>query len=443
MRVVLLCLIAFLLLGFAAYAEENKPAQDTGTAAAEAAPEAPADSASTGDDEEVDPLAGVTDIESLKDIIRDQKVEMLDMYSRLSALEAILSDTKKTQDSSWTQKVKVTGDLRYRYETIDEEGKTKRTRDRIRTRLGLDATVTPELSLGFRLATGSPDPVSTNQSLTDSFSRKSVGLDLAYFDYHDVVGTYHIVGGKMKNPFFTPAGGKGQLIWDGDLTPEGIALQLSGTKGTVKPFLNVANFWTVERSDKPDTKMLGAQAGVKGTFTKGSWTIGGSYYDYSNIAGMATLVDPKKGFGNSVTKDADDNTFYVNDYKLLEAFAEITFKGPGIKKPISFYGDWVRNQDAPANDTAWQIGASYGELKVAHDWQLAWDYKRVEKDAVLGALSDSDFVGGGTDGKGHRFGYTYQITDAASAALTYFLNDKGLGGPKDYRRLQLDFNFKF
>jgi hypothetical protein len=133
---------------------------------------------------------------------------MLDMYSRLSALEAILSDTKKTQDSSWTQKAKLSGDLRYRYETIDQEGKNLRIRERIRTRIGLDATVTPELSLGFRLATGSPDPVSTNQTLTDSFSRKSVGLDLAYFDYHDVVRSYSIVGGKMKNPFFTPAGGK-------------------------------------------------------------------------------------------------------------------------------------------------------------------------------------------------------------------------------------------
>jgi hypothetical protein len=446
MRIVMLCLLAFLLMGFVAFAEEAKPEQASGTAAVAAAPEAQdeAQAEEAGlDEEEVDPLDGATDIESLKNIIRDQKAEIQDMYSRLSALEAILGDTKKTQDASWTQKVKVTGDLRYRYESIDEQGKPKRQRDRIRTRLGIDAAVTPQLSLGFRLATGSPDPVSTNQSLTDSFSRKSVGLDLAYFDYHDVVGTYHLVGGKMKNPFFTPAAGKGQLIWDGDLTPEGVALQLNGTKGTVRPFLNVANFWTIERSDKPDTKMLGAQAGVKGTFTKGSYTIGGSYYDYSNIAGMATLVDPKKGFGNSVTKDADDNTFYVNDYKLLEAFAEITFKGPGIKKPISFYGDWVKNQDAVGNDGGWQIGASYGETKVAHDWQLAWDYKKVEKDAVLGALSDSDFVGGGTDGKGHRFGFTYQITDAASAALTYFMNDKGLGGPKDYRRLQLDFNFKF
>lgn len=446
MRIVMLCLIAILLLGYAAFAEETKPAQDSGAvtadAAQEATPDEPAEDASA-DEEEVDPLAGVTDIESLKSVIRDQKAEIQDMYSRLSALEAILNDTKKTQDGSWTQKVKVTGDLRYRYEAIDEEGKSKRTRDRIRTRLGIDAAVTPELSLGFRLATGAPDPVSTNQTLTDSFSRKNLALDLAYFDYHDTVGTYHLIGGKMKNPFFAPAGGKGQLIWDGDLTPEGVALQLSGTKGSVKPFFNAANFWVTERSDKPDTKMLGAQAGVKGTFTKGSYTIGGSYFDYSNIAGMPTMVDPKKGFGNSVTKDTDDNTFYANDYKLLEAFAEVTFKGAGIPKPISFYGDWVKNQDAAANDSGWQVGASYGETRVANDWQLAWDYKRVEKDAVLGALSDSDFCGGGTDGKGHRFGFTYQITDVASAALTYFLDDKGLGGPKDYRRLQLDFNFKF
>jgi hypothetical protein len=162
--------------------------------------------------------------------------------------------------------------------------------------------------------------------------------------------------------------------------------------------------------------------------------------------GTVNPITPSQGGDN------DQSTLAITTFSATPStggsplgvnFGEVTFKGAGIPKPISFYGDWVRNQDAPADDTGWQIGASIGELKVAHDWQLAWDYKKVEKDAVLGALSDSDFCGGGTDGKGHRFGFAYQITDAASAALTYFIDDKGLGGPKDYRRLQLDFNFKF
>ena len=74
----------------------------------------------------------------------------------------------------------------------------------------------------------------------------------------------------------------------------------------------------------------------------------------------------------------------------------------------------------------------------------------LEADAVLGLLSDSDFAGGGTDGKGHILTGAYGINKQWSLGLTSFLNneagEKNLadqGGALSYDRIQLDTKFKY
>ncbi len=83
--------------------------------------------------------------------------------------------------SDWTETVKLGGDLRYRHEQIDAEGEDMRSRHRIRARLSVDAAVEENLSLHFRLASGSDDPISTNQTLDGAGTTKGFGLDRAFF----------------------------------------------------------------------------------------------------------------------------------------------------------------------------------------------------------------------------------------------------------------------
>ena len=120
------------------------------------------------------------------------------------------------------------GDLRYRHEQIRDDTlnasgvrDADRYRDRIRARLNAQVQVTEAVNIGIGFATSEGgDPRSSNQTLGDVFSRKSVNLDLAYFDW-SFADWGHLVGGKMKQPFFKP----GQsLFWDGDVNPEGLAL---------------------------------------------------------------------------------------------------------------------------------------------------------------------------------------------------------------------------
>jgi hypothetical protein len=73
---------------------------------------------------------------------------------------------------------------------------------------------------------------------------------------------------------------------------------------------------------------------------------------------------------------------------------------------------------------------------------LGYNYRDLEADAVVGAFSDSDFIGGGTDGKGHMFTAGYAISKNFTTGITYFSNEKGQQ-ETDYDRLQIDFKLKF
>ena len=65
-------------------------------------------------------------------------------------------------------------------------------------------------------------------------------------------------------------------------------------------------------------------------------------------------------------------------------------------------------------------------------------------DAVVGAFTDSDFIGGGVDGEGHKLNAKYAISKNWSLSATYFLNSKKPDtSDTDYDRLMLDLAAKF
>ena len=122
---------------------------------------------------------------------------------------------------SWAERMRWKGDFRYRYESIDVEDKDRRGRNRIRARVHLEADVSDTVQVGFGLATGGEDPVSSNQTLGRGGSSKDLRIDLAYFDW-DGLKDSHVYGGKFSNFVHRP--GKNQLLWDSDWRPEGTGI---------------------------------------------------------------------------------------------------------------------------------------------------------------------------------------------------------------------------
>jgi hypothetical protein len=345
----------------------------------------------------------------------------------------------------WVENVKINGDLRYRHESIDSQsnGDWRKgvNQHRIRARLGIGAKINDDWDVMFRIASGSADPVSTNQTLDNSFSSKAIWLDLAYFTWHPASRPgLKVFGGKMQKPFYRVGGS--QLIWDDDLNPEGIAAAYEMPFGeNNKLHVNGGGFWVDKTTSGADTSLWTIQTYLKHNFQNDNYLLGGlSYFGYGNIKGRGDLKSTwstsSSFFGNTSSGGK-----FVSNYELFEAFAEYAFKVSMM--PVAVFGDYVKNQSAATSaDTGWLIGCTVNKTKAPGSWQFGYNYRDLEADAVLGAFSDSDFIGGGTDGKGHQFAFKYQLAKNLQGCLTYFCDTVGSNNDA-YRRLQADLVLNF
>jgi uncharacterized protein (UPF0335 family) len=380
-------------------------------------------------------------------------------------------DVSKVKGADWAGKVAITGDFRYRYEMISDEtlnasgvqSTADRYRDRIRARINttVKATDTITLGLGFATTEGG-DPRSSNQTLTGAFSRKSLDLDTAYFDWK-FASWGDLIGGKMKQPFFKP----GQSVfWDGDINPEGLA----ATFNSGMFFGSAYYYWLSEVSGAQsattsDPMLYGAQLGFKLPLGASSLTLAAHYYDLSSgqfrspfyVASptAAVPVPSSAANGNTTTNivtgtapNTVTTAVLVNDYNVANLSAQFdTMLGT---LPFQVWADYAQNTDPDDLDTAWAAGFVFGKASNARTWEMGAFYETLEKDALFGQLVDSDFGGGVTDTEGWVLKAGFVPVRNWTLNATYFLNKRnmdvanGVGAlGVDYDRLQVDFNVKF
>ncbi|HUQ51728.1 MAG TPA: putative porin [Gammaproteobacteria bacterium] len=328
--------------------------------------------------------------------------------------------------------IRFAGDMRYRHEAINEDGVAERERQRIRARFGVTADIAKNVRVGLQLASGTDDPVSANQTLDTGFNRKQFGIDRAFFTWA-ATEQLTFTGGKFANPFFRP--GNHHLIYDNDLNPEGLALRYA--RGDW--FANYAGLWVEERSAADDSIMLGGQFGFRHMLDNGMRvTAGASYYDYLETQGRTPFWDAAAA-GNRLAP----GNVYLNDFNMTELFGELNLKAG--ERPVTVFADYVVNSEAADADTGFALGASLGEVTRAGTWRIGYAYQDLEADAVIGTFTDSDFAGGGTDGKGHVVEFNYGFRDRLVFGLRYFLNERGAdaGTEHDYNRLQADVVFNY
>lgn len=360
------------------------------------------------------------------------------LEARLARLEAGLSASEGQESApppapqvevpAWTQGLDIGGDLRYRHEMVDDAAAELRHRHRIRARINATATLNEDLKVRFGLSTGGAANDSGNQSLDQGFSRKAIGLDLAHFDWRLAEGL-RFSGGKMSNPFFRPGGY--HLMFDGDIRPEGLALKAN----TGPIFANASAFWVEERGSSADTIWYGLQAGYRDA----TFTAGASYHKFSESKGRAPIFTPASGQGNQL--DANGN--YLHGFSIVEVFADATFELSG--RPLRVFADYVTNTDADEFSDGYAVGLDYRGESGAGSWNVGYVYEDLEANAVVGALTDSDFAGGTSDGKGHSLLAGYKFARDWRLGFRYILGERGeaAGKERDYNRLQADIRFSY
>src|SRR2546425_9797794 len=161
-----------------------------------------------------------------------------------------------TKNIDWLNRVSFSGDIRLRHAGCYQVTVDARNRQRLRLRFGARVQISDELEGGLRLVSGDPNEIiSNNQTLTDVFTRKPINIDNAYITIRPgkTIGLekafFSITGGKFTVNFFRPRAVMGsEMVFDEDLTPEGLAeeITLFEGKGVLRSLKLAGGQWTVK-----------------------------------------------------------------------------------------------------------------------------------------------------------------------------------------------------
>jgi hypothetical protein len=288
------------------------------------------------------------------------------------------------------------GDFRLRDEPFfggPSDQSQVRNRERFRLRFNANAKLNDDISGGFTLASGDiNDPISTNQTTNQFYTRKALAIDKAFINYNPhQFKPLTLTGGKFAYPWYNT-----ELTWDKDLNPEGLAqtiafdlesapvLKRIALVGFELPFSEVAGTTLTNKSI--------VQSAVYGGQLQTSWQLAGwltlsaysGFYNYHNADPIAfattkaslknpttplvgTLPLNATGLQNSIlTTTATGivtvngqpistgvktvtNAQFASQFGLFDNIARFDVSTPYKRWPITLIGDYVQNTRACAN----------------------------------------------------------------------------------------------
>lgn len=372
----------------------------------------------------------------MKNMFRERTLNVVKLLLAVVACVVVLLASRPgfaDEKPKWYDMITIKGDLRLRYQYEDTTGSEKRERGRIRYRISIDGKVADNLTAGLRLASGSADPRSTNQTFDDVFSSKPINLDRAFAKYTPAKWV-ELDGGKIANPFWTPS----DLLWDGDINPEGAAVKLSFDVDSVDIFVNTGFFVIDEKSSEDDVIMYAIQPGVKVGFAENAHVkLAVAYYGFSNLEG-STL-------NYSAGSNTGFDTGLMFDYNSFAISAEVGIDKVSEPVPyIAVFGEYVNNPDPDDDNTGYLGGLKFGakSIKEGGQWQATYMYRRLERDAWLDVFPDSDFLGGATNAQGHEAILEVGLMKHVTMGFDYYHAEQ-IDGDTDQDLFQADLVFKF
>lgn len=270
----------------------------------------------------------------------------------------------------------VSGDLRVRQEWNYGTARD-RSRSVLRARLRASYAVNDRISIGAQLATGDPDdPNSTDVTLGNFVDDLNVSLDQAWIRY--TAGGLTLEAGKFPQIFQ-----RTDMVWDGDVMPEGLGAIYAIDLGNGARLDARALYFVIDEAPTArDSDMLGGQIAAAASLASDlRLTLAGSYYHYR--LGSVAGADAGDFRGNLLSGGR-----YLSDFHLVEGLGTLTYTGISPRWPLSLTADYVRNLGAAVpGDTGFNLEFAAGRNTQRGDWRLTYTYSQVQVDAVFAAFS--------------------------------------------------------
>ena len=344
-----------------------------------------------------------------------------DEGKRLSALQDIMG------------RFHFVGDVRVRGEDFFQDcaACVTRNRARIRLRFGVDGKLTDDFTGGFLLTSGSlGDSNSTNETLTNFFTRKTIGIDRAYVTYHPAARNWiSLTGGKFAFTWQrTP------MTFDSDLNPEGFTEKFSfDLKSPVIKNFTVQGIQLLynEASKGDDSFAVGGQVSSKLSFGFMNSTASFSLLDWrfpdailnasafavqapgegpgcaagSGLPTTAPCVYGPQGFTNATFTDAAGKLHFLSGFLYADFILNNQIKTGWSRFPINLLLEYENNLDAANHPLdshgnvltdlgrqshAYQVDFSLGQLKERNDIQIGYAWYRQEQDSAISSFLESE-----------------------------------------------------
>jgi Putative porin len=288
------------------------------------------------------------------------------------------------------------GDFRLRDEPFfggPSDQSQVRNRERFRLRFNAKAKLNDDINGGFTLASGDiNDPISTNQTTIQFYTRKAIAIDKAFINYNPHrFKPLTLTGGKFAYPWYNT-----ELTWDKDLNPEGVAQTLAFDFESVPVLKRVA----LVGFELPFTEVAGTslvnksivQSAVYGGQLQTAWQLGpwlklsaySGFYNYHNAdpialaTAKANLKNPTTPLSGTLPLNATGlqnsvltitatgivtvggqpistgvktitNAQFASKFGLFDSIAKFDIQTPFKRWPITLIGDYVQNTEACAN----------------------------------------------------------------------------------------------
>jgi hypothetical protein len=354
-----------------------------------------------------------------------------DEDKRLSALQGIL------------ERFRFSGDIRLRGEDIFQDCPTcvTRNRARLRVRFGVDGRLNDNFVGGFSLASGSlGDPTSANETFTNFFERKTIGLDRGFITFNPVAARWlSLTGGKFAYTWTRTS-----LTLDPDINPEGFNQKLSWDLNT--PFLKNFTVQSMqllynEAAKGDDSFALGGNVSASlqlgpltttPSFTLIDWGFPDAILNASAFATQATTsgnppiqipgegpgcatgsglpsVPPcaiaSNGMTNATFVDAKGQRHFLSGFEYADLILTNQLKTGLSRFPLNLVLEYENNLKAAAHpldskgNVITSIGSqnqaylgeiSLGQIKNRNDLQFGYGFWRSGQDSILATFSESE-----------------------------------------------------
>lgn len=350
---------------------------------------------------------------------------------KLSALQDILG------------RFRFSGDVRVRGEDIFQDCPTcvTRNRARLRVRFGLDGRLNQDFTAGFSLATGSlGDPTSTNETLTNFFDRKTIGIDRGYITFNPAAAKWlSLTGGKFGYTW-----SRTSLTLDPDINPEGFNQKFSFDLHTpVLKNVTVQGLQLLysEVTKGDDSFAVGGAVSAKlqfgpltttPSFTLLDWRFPDAILQASAFANQATSsgnpaipisgegpgcatgfglpsVPPcaiaSNGMTNATFTDAQGKLHFLSGFEYADFILDNQLKTGLERFPLNFvleYEDNLKAASHPLDSKGNVISSlgpqgrgylfdlSLGQIKNKNDLQFGYAFWRSEQESILATFSESE-----------------------------------------------------